>query len=263
MLAHYVAGDPKASLVVLVHGVCDGAVGWVRLVKHLSDRYFVVAFDSLGHGLSRRYRDDELEVPGDSGMRELESSLEYITKLYGRTPVVIAHSMGAAMSSKLSTLRPDLFKALILEDPAWLSDSQAQGYRDRASEQVTMCAQWHENSLETIAANVELRPHWDAASHAGSAFAKALVDARLLSTGVVSFPDPWLDIARAITVPTVIIVSDTDEVLVQKEDVAAIEDLHNDALTIEMIPGASHGIRLDAGRVYDELVDRHLAAWLA
>lgn len=263
MLAHYVSGDPQAPLVVLVHGVCDGAAAWVRLINHLSDRYFVVAFDSLGHGLSRRYRDDELEVPGDSGMRELESSLEYIEKLYGQKAVVIAHSMGAAMSSKLSTLRPDLFKALIIEDPAWLSDSQAKGYCDRASEQVAMCDQWHENSLETIAANVQLRPHWDAASHAGAAFAKALVDPRLLGTGVVSFPDSWLDIVRAITVPTVIIVSDTDEVLVQKDDVAAIEDLHNDALTIEMIPGASHGIRLDAGRAYDELIDRYLAAWMA
>ena len=60
-----------------------------------------------------------------------------------------------------------------------------------------------------------------------------------------------------------VIISDTDEVLVQKDDVAAIEDLHNDALTIEMIPGASHGIRLDAGQVYDELVDRYLAVWMA
>ena len=263
MLAHYVAGDPAAPLVVLVHGVCDGAAGWVRLVKHLADRYFVVAFDSLGHGLSRRYRDDELEVPGDSGMRELESSLEYVEKLYGQTAIVIAHSMGAAMSSKLSTLRPDLFKALILEDPAWLSDSQAQGYRDRAEEQVKMCAQWHENSLETIAANVDLRPHWDAASHAGSAFAKALVDPRLLATGIVSFPDPWLEIVRAMAVPTVVIVSDTDEVLVQAEDIAAIENLHNSALTIEMLPGASHGIRLDTGEKYEAIVDRYLAQWSA
>lgn len=139
MLSHYVSGEPQTPMVVLVHGVCDSALAWVDLLNHLRDRYFVVAVDSLGHGTSRRLRDTELADPAAASATELALTLQYLEQLYGQTPVIVAHSMGAAISSYLGGHHPELMKALFLEDPAWLSPVQAAGYRQRAGEQVARC----------------------------------------------------------------------------------------------------------------------------
>lgn len=78
MLAHYMAGDPRAPLVVLVHGVTGSATTWAELIEHLATRYYVAAVDMLGHGLSPRYSESELFSPGDAGAAAFEETLEYL-----------------------------------------------------------------------------------------------------------------------------------------------------------------------------------------
>lgn len=262
MLAHYEAGDPENPLVTLAHGVCDVSLQWVDLMKHLSSKYFVIAFDSLGHGLSPRYSAEELEVPGDSMMNALEEALDYQEKLHGKKAVMIAHSMGAAVSSKLATYRPDLFTGLILEDPAWLSDEQAEQYKESADEQVENSKVWRSDCLASLKDNVALRPHWDVPSQSAWVYGKSLVDPALLKRGIVSFPEPWREIAAKISVPTLVLTSDTDEVLIGTDGAQAIRDLGNPALSVEILPGTSHGLRLDAPQAYEKLVDAQLAQWI-
>ena len=262
MLAYYAAGNPENPMIVLVHGVCDSATAWADLTAHLAQRYFVVALDSLGHGLSRRYRDGELAAPGDAAIAEMESTLEYLEQLYERKPIVISHSMGAAITSKLSTLRPDLLRGMILEDPAWLSEEQKAGYRERAQEQVATSQElWRADPAGTVRGNHEQRPNWSAASHFGWAFGKALVDERLLATGIVSFPDDWREIARRICVPALVVTSDTNEVLIGIEGVSAIAELGNAAIATAIIPGTGHGVRLSKPEEFHALVDEQLAQW--
>lgn len=256
MLSYYVAGEARNPLVVLVHGVCDSALAWVDLINHLSENYFVIALDSLGHGTSRRLRDSELDDPGEATAKELELTLEHLEKLYGQTPMIVAHSMGAAVSSYLCVYRPELMKALFLEDPAWLSSSQAAGYRQRAREQVMLCENtWQTDPVETLRGNRELRPDWSAASHYGWAFGKGLVDPRLLDTGIVSFLKPWQEIAGALRVPTMVVTSDTDEVLIGLEGVAAIAQVGNPLVQTEVISGTGHGVRLGAPEQYHASLD--------
>lgn len=259
MLSHYVSGEPQNPMVVLVHGVCDSASAWVDLINHLSEHYFVIALDSLGHGTSRRLRDSELDDPGEATANELELTLEHLEELYGQTPMIVAHSMGAAVSSYLCVRRPELMKALFLEDPAWLSPAQAAGYRQRAGEQVARCERtWQANPVETLADNVAQRPGWSAASHYGWALGKGLVDPRLLGTGIVSFLKPWREIAGALRVPTMVVTSDTDEVLIGLAGVEAITKLANPLVETQIIPGTGHGVRLSAPEQFHALLD----AWL-
>ena len=262
MLAHYEAGDPDHPMIVLVHGVCNAGVQWVDLIRHLSDRYFVIAFDSLGHGVSPRFPDGELDSPADSSALALEEALDYVERLHNKKPVVIAHSMGGAMSSKLSIRRPDLFAGLILEDPAWLSTEQAAGYRERAGEQIELGKKWRTNPAAALRGNMELRPHWDSQSHAAWIYAKTLVDPRLLAAGIVSFPEPWREVAQAISVPSVIVTSDTDEVLIGTSGIQAIAELGNPALRTEIIPNVGHAVSEDAPEEFCALVDKYLAQWL-
>ncbi|MCI7551473.1 MAG: alpha/beta hydrolase [Actinomycetaceae bacterium] len=259
MLSYYVAGEPQAPMIALVHGVCDSATAWVDLINRLQSDYFVVAFDSLGHGTSRRFTEEELADPGSATARELEATLEHLRDLYGNTPVIIAHSMGAAVSSLLSIRRPDLVCGLFLEDPAWLSDEQAAGYRERAEEQVRISTQlWQSDPATTVAQNAELRPTWDAASHIGWAFGKALVDSHLLATGIVSFLQPWREVAAQISVPTMVVTSDTDEVLIGEAGVHAIEELRNEHIETAIIPGTGHGVRLSKPDEYSAVLDQWL-----
>lgn len=259
MLSHYVSGEPHNPMVVLVHGVCDSALAWVDLLNHLRDRYFVVALDSLGHGTSRRLHDTELADPAAASAEELERTLQYLEQLYGQTPVIVAHSMGAAISSYLGGRRPELMKALFLEDPAWLSPAQAAGYRQRASEQVSRCEHtWQANPVETLADNVAQRPGWSAASHYGWALGKGLVDPRLLATGIVSFREPWPEIVAALRVPTKVVTSDTDEVLIGPEGVDAIAQVGNPLVQTEVISGTGHGVRLGAPEQYHASLDEWL-----
>lgn len=259
MLSHYVSGEPQNPLVVLVHGVCDSALAWVDLLNHLHDRYFVVAVDSLGHGTSRRLRDTELADPTAASATELALTLQYLEQLYGQTPVIVAHSMGAAIASYLGGYHPELMKALFLEDPAWLSPAQAAGYRQRAGEQVARCEHtWQANPVETLADNVAQRQGWSAASHYGWAFGKGLVDSRLLATGIVSFREPWPEIVAALHVPTKVITSDTDEVLIGPAGVEAINQVGNPLVQTEVIPGTGHGVRLGAPEQYHASLEEWL-----
>lgn len=262
MLAHYEVGDPRNPMVVCVHGVCDVSAQWADLMQRLADRYFLIAFDSLGHGLSPRYTQAELATPGDAAMDTLAQALEFQEHLHGKRAAVIAHSMGAAISSKLAAHRPELFAGLLLEDPAWLNDQQRAGYLSRSAEQVALSTIWRGDPVKNLKDNVHLRPHWSSTSHTAWAYGKTLVDPRLIATGVVSFPEPWEEVAAAITVPTVVITSDTDSVLVGKTGAAAIAQLANPAINVEIIPGTSHTVRLDAPEEFYATVNQHLSAWL-
>lgn len=263
MLSYYVAGNPEKPLVVLVHGVCDASTTWVDTINHLKSDYLVIALDSLGHGTSPRYQPAELPEPAVAGERELEETLEFLEETYGKTVAVVAHSMGAAMVSELSTRRPDLFRGLILEDPAWLSDTQKQGYLDRRHDQVELSQMWRGDPLQTLVGNLELRPHWNAASHFGWAFAKALVDPALLEVGIVSFTRPWQEVAAELSVPTTVITSDTDEVLVGLDGAKTIREVGNPALKVEIIPGQDHALRLGAPQAFFAILDRDLATFPA
>ncbi|MDD7464658.1 MAG: alpha/beta hydrolase [Actinomycetaceae bacterium] len=258
MLAHYEAGNPSNPMVAFVHGVCDVGAQWAELMQHLADRYFLIAFDSLGHGLSERYTQEDLASPADAAMAALAEALEYQEKLHGKRAAVIAHSMGAAISSKLAVHRPELFTGLILEDPAWLNDQQRAGYLNRSAEQVELSNMWRNDPVENLRNNTLERPHWSSTSHTAWAYGKTLVDPNLIATGVVSFPDAWEDVAAAITVPTVVITSNTDRVLVGEAGAAAIAQLANPVLSVEMIPDAGHGVRLDAPESFYAIVDRQL-----
>lgn len=260
MLSYYVAGDWGKPLVVLVHGVCDSALCWVDTINHLKENYLVVALDSLGHGTSPRYRSAELHDPTAAGERELERTVTHLRELYG-PPVVIAHSMGAAMASELSTRHPELFRGLILEDPAWLDEDQKRGYFDRRFEQVERGEVWRANPVRTLEDNRALRPHWNAASHFGWALGKALVDPGVLASGIVSFTRPWQEVVAAITVPTTVITSDTDSVLVGIDGAQEIRALANPWVKVEIVGGQDHALRLGAPDAFFRIIDRDLEAY--
>ncbi|MDY5272863.1 MAG: alpha/beta hydrolase [Arcanobacterium sp.] len=277
MLAHYMVGDPQAPLVVLVHGVTGSATTWTDLIQHLSSSYCIAAIDMLGHGLSPRYNEHTLVSPGDAGAVALEETLNYLVKTHGKKAILIGHSMGGSLSSSVASKRPELVSGLILEDPAWSSPEQKAAYQTHTDEYLSYAKRvWQRNPIATLTQNVEERglstpdfeqpgsdgSHgWSVPAHHGWAFAKPLVDVNLIATGITAVSQPWQEIARALTIPTVVITSDGADIIIGHRGAAEIAALGNPHITVEFIAGVGHNIRHSAPAEYAAIVDRYLAQW--
>ena len=87
--------------VVLIHGFGGCAEGWYQQVAVLSQRYRVIAYDSVNHGHSMSTPVDE---PEPDRADELDAFLEAldITR-----PVLAGNSMGALTLLRWATRHPD------------------------------------------------------------------------------------------------------------------------------------------------------------
>ena len=114
MLALHEWGDPAAPALLLVHGLTESAAAWPDAVARWSSRYHVLAVDQRGHGVSPRWDDEALARAPQTMQKDLEKTLA----LFSEPPVVVAHSLGGLMSLRAGAARPDLVRALVLEDVA-------------------------------------------------------------------------------------------------------------------------------------------------
>mgnify|MGYP001195556361 CR=1 FL=1 len=115
-LAYRSTGSPVD--LVFLHGFSDSAECWGPFIKALDDvsnkRWKSLAFDARGHG--------ESGLPDDSlshfaNVADAVTVLEAIDAAARGGVVVIGHSMGAVVTSTVAAERPDLVRAIVLEDP--------------------------------------------------------------------------------------------------------------------------------------------------
>jgi pimeloyl-ACP methyl ester carboxylesterase len=105
------AGDESAPPLLLLHGITSSARAWAWFVPQLAERYRVLSLDFRGHGKSDR-------APGDyQPQRYVDDSIAVLEAIAGSPAIVIGHSLGGVTAAALSQQRPDLVKALVLEDP--------------------------------------------------------------------------------------------------------------------------------------------------
>ncbi|MEV4416036.1 alpha/beta hydrolase [Catellatospora sp. NPDC049609] len=123
-------GDEPGLL--LLHGFSDSGACWQPVLPGLTAHAGAVTLDARGHGSSGL--PDE---PTGTAANAADAAL-VLDELGGRPMVVIGHSMGALAAAALAAARPDLVRALVLEDPpgphhtlaadgmpSWLAELQA------------------------------------------------------------------------------------------------------------------------------------------
>ncbi|MFQ3647982.1 MAG: alpha/beta hydrolase [Anaerolineae bacterium] len=105
------AGAVGAQPLLLAHGFTDAAIVWQTLVDHLSADYDVIAYDGRGHGQSAR-------VTERYTLMDLTRECLGVIDALGLTqPVIIGHSMGAAIAALAAWQAPHKLRAVVLEDP--------------------------------------------------------------------------------------------------------------------------------------------------
>lgn len=104
--------EPRSAPLLLVHGVCHAAWCWEHWSDWLSERgWDAHALSLRGHGQS-----DGRDRLDDFGLADYCNDVVTVARTMDR-PVLIAHSMGAAVALLAVADAPSLFRGLVLLAP--------------------------------------------------------------------------------------------------------------------------------------------------
>lgn len=252
---------PGAPRLVLGHGVTDSAASLAAAQRRWAAAFDVTAVDARGHGTSPAFSTGQLEDPVGAMVEDLIDLLE--PEDDGRPVVLVGHSMGGAVAAATAARRPDLVTAVIVEDPAWLTDAQASSYREGASELVARMQQIAADPGRALAENREAYPHWELEDSCAWLQGKMQVDLAFLARGEVAPRDPWQEIARSLTVPTLLITADGPDRLIGDEHVAALDRIANPNLRRTPVAHAGHCVRRDHAAAFHAACEDFLDEVLA
>jgi len=236
---YYRTGGPKPAMLLL-HGITDDGLCWTRLARELQDQYDIVMTDARGHGKSDR-------LSGGLTIEMLvDDAVEVIQKLGLGRPVVFGHSMGAITAAALAAHRPDLVKAVLLEDPP-LEDTAAQPLPPEFIEQFRqgLLALRSMTSQERFAQSMKQNPTWDSVENEPWGESKAQVDLNVMGAFDSFREASWREIFRRIQCPGLLITGDPAKGAIVNPQVAqeAI-DLWTGGQIVQ-VAGAGHCIHRD------------------
>lgn len=121
---HYLTwGDSLQPAMILLHGLRSYALTWQMLAPLLAEKFYVIALDQRGRGLSD-WAPDFKTYHTPYYVEDLE---DLINDLQLSQFSLIGHSLGGANALEFSRLHPQKLKALIIEDIGPGSSIQGDG----------------------------------------------------------------------------------------------------------------------------------------
>lgn len=128
------AGDPSAPPLLLLHGFPEYSGAWEEVAARLSDRFFCIAPDQRGYGLSPAPQD----VPAYA-LRHLVADMRALLDAVvpGRTVTVVGHDWGASVAYGLAFAGPPVARLVILNGvhPACFQAALSAGGAQTAASQ--------------------------------------------------------------------------------------------------------------------------------
>lgn len=253
------AGGPDGLPTMLfLHGLTDSGEGWPAAVEHWQGGYSIVTVDQRGHGGSPRFTADQLvEHPGDVMVDDAVALLEHLDR-----PVVVGHSLGGAVALAAAVRRPDLVRALVLEDPAPLLPDEPQRSEERGAEYragIEPSRQAADDD-ELLAVRREAHPDWPESELLVTGRAEQQIDADYLEHGDWKPSMRWPELFQKVAVPTLVVSGDkAEEICVDGDMEAGIDRIGNPRVNLVRIPDAGHCIRREQPAPYFAAVDEWLA----
>ena len=270
---------------MLLHGLTDSGACWPDAVARWSKTYRIVAWDARGHGGSARFRDVQLaDGVGATHLADLVVLLENLAhqdaldrpggveELRGTggsdagRPVLVGHSMGGGTAAALAGTRPELVRAIVLEDPALGlpgPEDAGQGGRDRGPDRARQrVAEALNTFVDPPAALATCRvdhPSWPESEYDPWLAAKLDIDIGMLEDGAVTGRRPRLEVAAAIAVPALLVTGDRD-VIWMPPLLEQLATVGSSQIEVGVVTGACHCVRRDVTEGFHALVDPWIAA---
>lgn len=256
LVVHHHGRDlAEGPTLVFLHGLTDSGSGWPEAVRHWERDYAIVALDQRGHGQSPRFTAGQLEQhPGEVMVADAVSLLEQLP----HRPVVIGHSLGGAVGLAAAVRRPELLRALVLEDPAPRGPEESQ----RDPEHTLPLLAGVRRSRAAADDDILLRqrredhPDWPESELLVTGRAEQQTDEVYLEHGDVKPVTPWTELFPRLLVPTLVVSGDAlEEVCVDRRMEATLQVAEAPHVSFVRIPGAGHCVRRDQPAAFYELVD--------
>lgn len=252
--------DAEALTMVWLHGLTDSGSGWPSAERHWGATYAIVTLDQRGHGTSPRFTEEQLAGhPGEVMVTDAVAVLEQLA-----SPVVlVGHSLGGAVALTVAVRRPDLVRALVLEDPAPLGPADPERVPHRGREFLegvrdSMAAQ---DDADLLGLRRAKHPGWADDELLASGIAEQQMDVAYLAAGAFKPLTPWTELFAEVRVPTLVVSGDVDgDVVVTDEVEQGIARIANPAVGLVRIAGAEHCIRRDRPAAFFEAVDAFLSS---
>jgi pimeloyl-ACP methyl ester carboxylesterase len=130
-------GQENGPALVLIHGLSGRRDSFLPVIPALLDKFHLFAMDQRGHGLSGI-------TPGHYAIQDYSSDLIGVLRTLFTEPVFVwAQSLGAAVTIEAAVEAPELFRAVVLEDPP-LGRSKSR------SSLVSIFPVWHELASSSL-----------------------------------------------------------------------------------------------------------------
>lgn len=113
---HFVRKGDAGRPVVLIHGFGASTYTWRKALDALSPHYRVFALDLKGFGLSAKPKDGQYHM--DAYTTHL---LGFLDAMKLERPVLVGHSLGGAVATRIALLHPGRVAALVLVSPVPVS----------------------------------------------------------------------------------------------------------------------------------------------
>lgn len=253
----------SAPTLLLMHGLTDSGRCWPDAVRRWKKAYRVLAWDARGHGGSERFTKSELAAGiGETMYADAVDLLETLAAEGISRPILVGHSMGGGTAAAVGWHRPDLVRALVLEDPALgVHDDYAKGSgpREQAKERVAGDQDIRRKPKRALKRQKRDAPSWPSSEYAPWLDAKLETDTRMLADPVITVATPRLKVASKISVPT-LVVTGARAGVVRGEYLTALRDLQNPCLSFEVVKKAGHCVRRDRADGFHAVVDPWLEA---
>jgi len=256
-LHYYRTGGAKIPLV-LVHGITDDGLCWTPVAEALSDQYDIIMVDLRGHGKS--------EAPEEGyDLKNLATDVgEFVIALDLDRPIILGHSLGAAVTLILAGLMPEVPRAILLEDPpnlSYLSPSTGEEQNPRTNMLASIISHKRKTRADLLAQVQQEHPDWSEVNQALWADSKHRFSLNItqILTPKGGTPLGFLLVMSRISCPGLLITADPQlGAIISDEDAAAMLSVLSKFQRAH-IPGAGHSIRREQFDRYIEVVRDFLA----
>lgn len=243
---HYHRTGGNKPPILLLHGITDNGLCWTRVTQALENDYDLIMPDARGHGESDK------PATGYHPRNHAADAVGLIAALGLQRPTVMGHSMGADVAAVTAALYPDAVGALILEDPPWRHNTDAEHRPDNFAEEwrqgiIRQRSQTRDELLHQIPST------WHDIEREAWVIAHQQVSPDVLEYVRVQ-RGFWQEVVHQIACPVLLVIGDKpNDAILNLNDAERIKKLIPH-MTVAQIEGTGHSIHRDNFEGFMEVV---------